>query len=147
VVTLLADDDVGAVTPDEAEVDEVLDDAEPDFVVPDEVEPDDEPEAVVDVDFTLDDDPVTWVVAGDAAWDDSDAANTAVPAVSAMATPATPVVIRLTRRRARCRRVTASLGLGKAWLLRFAIMETTVPTYFWPTLGRSCVAAVNRPTN
>jgi hypothetical protein len=114
VVTLLADDDVGAVTPDEAEVDEVLDDAEPDFVVPDEVEPDDEPEAVVDVDFTLDDDPVTWVVAGDAAWDDSDAANTAVPAVRAMAIPATPAVIRLTRRRARCRRVTASLGLGRS---------------------------------
>jgi hypothetical protein len=147
VVTLLADEDVGAVTPDEADVDEVPDDADPDFVVPDEVEPDDEAEPVVDVEDLVDVDPVTWVVAGDAAWDDSDAANTAVPAVSAMATPATLAVIRLTRRRARCRRVIASLGLGRPWLLRFAIMQTTVPTYFWRTLGRSCVAAVNRPTN
>jgi hypothetical protein len=98
VVTLLAEEDVGALTPE----DDARDEDVPDGV------PDDD----VVADWAVPDDAVTWAVAGVAACDESAAANPAVPAVTAMATPAMPTVIRLTRRRARCRRVTASLGLG-----------------------------------
>jgi hypothetical protein len=103
VVTLWADEDVGTLTPDEPEL----------FELP-EVAPEAAPEAEVEVECAWLDDWDTWVVDGVAACDDPEAAKTAVPPVSAMATPAIPAVIRLTRRRASCRRVTASLGLGRA---------------------------------
>jgi hypothetical protein len=99
VATLGDDEEVGALTPEEPELFEVLDPV---------------PEVGVDVDWAWLDDWETWVADGVAACDEPEAAKMAVPPVSAMATPAIAAVIRLTRRRASCRRVTASLGLGRA---------------------------------
>jgi hypothetical protein len=113
VVTLLAEEDVGALTPEDDARDEDVPDEELVADGPDDV-PDDVPDDDVVADWAVLDDAVTWAVAGVAACDESAAANPAVPAVTAMATPAMPTVIRLTRRRARCRRVTASVGLGTA---------------------------------
>jgi hypothetical protein len=113
VVTLLAEEDVGALTPVDDARDEDLPDEELVADMPDDVPDDDVPDDVVD-DWAVPDDAVTWAVAGVAACDEFAAANPAVPAVTAKATPAMPAVMRLTRRRARCRRVTASLGLGTA---------------------------------
>lgn len=104
MVTLWPDDELGAVIPEEPELVEV----------PEEV-PEELPEDEVDVDVVRLDVADVWTVAGVAAWGEPDAARTAVPPVSARATPAIPAVILLTRRRACCRRVTASLGLGRAW--------------------------------
>jgi hypothetical protein len=117
VVTLLADEAVGAVGPGDPADDDVADWEEPDEAVADEV-----------VGWTDPDDPtpdveVADVVDGIAAVEESDEARTAVPAVRAMATPAIPAVIRLTRRRARCRRLAASLGLRTVSWLRFTFME------------------------
>jgi hypothetical protein len=100
VATLGDDEGVGALTPEEPELFEVLDPV---------------PEVGVDADWARLDDWDTWVVPGVAACDEPEAARTAVAPVSAMATPAIPAVIRLTRRRASCRRVTASLGFGMDW--------------------------------
>jgi hypothetical protein len=130
VVTLLADEDVGAPTPD----DPAPDDEVADWPEPDDEAPDDE---VADWDV------VTDVFGGVAAWDEPDEARTAVPAVRATATPATPAVICLTRRRARCRRVAASLVLRTASWLRFTVMMPSVSVYLWCSLGRWCGAAVN----
>lgn len=74
-----------------------------------------EPEAELDVEWVWLDDGVARMLEDVAAGDDWEAANAAVPPVSAMAAPAIPAVILRTRRRASCRRVTASLGLGRAW--------------------------------
>jgi hypothetical protein len=135
VVTLLADEDVGAATPDDpAPVDEVADLPEPDEALDDEV-------AVWDV--AADWDVFADVFGGVAAWDEPDEARTAVPAVRATATPATPAVICLTRRRARCRRVAASLVLRTASGLRFTVITASVYVHLWCYLGRWCVAAVN----
>ena len=116
MVTLLADEDVGASAPD----DDAPDDDAPDDDAPDDDAPDDD----------APDDEVAWVVDGVAAWDEPDEARTAVPAVRAMATPAMPAVIRLTRRRARCRRVAASLGLRPASWLRFTFMGPASTSIF-----------------
>jgi hypothetical protein len=117
VVTLLADEDVGAATPDDpAPVDEVADLPEPDDEAPDD--------EVADWDVVAD------VLGGVAAWDEPDEARTAVPAVSATATPAMPAVICLTRRRARCRRVAASLVLRTASGLRFTVMRQACTSIF-----------------
>jgi hypothetical protein len=116
VVTLLAEEDAGALIPEDDARDEDVPNEELVADVPDDV-----PEDVV-ADWAVPDDAVTWAVAGVAACDESAAANPAVPAVTAMATPAMPAVMRLTRRLARCRRVTASLGLGTASRMRFSFM-------------------------
>jgi DNA-binding MarR family transcriptional regulator len=137
VVTLLPEEDVGAVTPEDDARDEDVSDEELVADVPDDV-PDD-----VVADWAVPDDAVTWAVAGVAAGDEFAAANPAVPAVTAMATPAMPAVMRLTRRRARCRRVTASLGLGTASRMGFSCMGTSVDVRLWCTLDRRCEAAVN----
>jgi hypothetical protein len=117
VVTLLPDEEVGAVGPDDRAGDEVGDWAEPD----DEVA-DDEVVGWTDPDDPTPDDEVADVVDGVAAIEESDEARTAVPAVRAIATPAMPAVIRLTRRRARCRRLAASPGLRTVSWLRFTFM-------------------------
>ena len=127
MVTLLADEDVGAVAPDDPADDcEAADGAEPDEEVAD-----DEVVGWTDPDDPAPDDEVADVVGGVAAVEESDEARTAVPAVRAMATPAMPAVIRLTRRRARCRRLTASLELRTASWLRF----TFIGPGCTPTLG------------
>jgi hypothetical protein len=111
VVTLLAEEDVGALTPEDDAGDEDVPDEELVARVPDDA-PEDVPEDVV-ADWALPDDAVNWA-ADEVACDESAAANPAVPAVTAMATAAMPTVIRLTRRRARCRRVAAPPGLETA---------------------------------
>jgi hypothetical protein len=98
VVTLWPDEELGALAPEEPELVDV---------------PEEDSDPEVDVDWVrLGDD--AWMVDGVVACDVPDAAKTAVPPVSAMATPAIPAVILLTRRRPSLRRVTASLGLGRA---------------------------------
>ncbi|MGA8370229.1 MAG: hypothetical protein WB765_08870 [Acidimicrobiales bacterium] len=94
MVTLWPDEELGALTPEEPELVEVPED-DPELV---EV-PEEDPDPEVDVDWIrLDGD--AWMVDGVVACDVPDAAKTAVPPVSAMATPAIPAVILLTRRRA-----------------------------------------------
>jgi hypothetical protein len=131
VVTLLADEDVGAVARD----DPADDDKGADWAEPDEEVADDEA-----VGWTDPDDPApdAHVVAGVAAVDESDEARTADPAVRAMATPAMPAVIRLTRRRARCRRLAASLGLRTVSWLRFTLIGPGCT----PTFGAPWAAGV-----
>ncbi|HEX4245469.1 MAG TPA: hypothetical protein VHY77_07885 [Acidimicrobiales bacterium] len=112
MVTLLADDDEGAATPEDPELcDEVSDEDVPDDAAPD---------TAVVADRAVPDDAVTWVVDGVAACDESDAARAADPAVRAIASPAMPAVICLTRRRARWRRVAASLWVSALLGLRTA---------------------------
>lgn len=117
VVTLFADEDVGAVAPDDPSDDEVADWAEPEEEVAD-----DEVVGWADSADPAPDDEVADVVDGVAAVEEPDEAKTAVPAVRAIATPAMPAVIRLTRRRARCRRLAASLELRTASGLRFTFI-------------------------
>jgi hypothetical protein len=104
VVTLWPDEELGALAPEDPELVEVPED-DPELVeVPEDdpelVEvPEEDPDPEVDVDWVrLDGD--AWMVDGVVACDVPDAAKTAVPPVSAMATPAIPAVILLTRRRA-----------------------------------------------